>query len=235
MATGRQAAAWGVHLFTASGGVASLLAMLAIGDGRWHAALVWMAAAMVVDSFDGMLARSVDAGRVLPHFDGALLDNMVDYLGYVAVPAYFLVESRLLPADTALPAAAAVLLASSYQFAHHEAKTADHFFTGFPSFWNVAVLYLYYGGLAPGINLAVIGLLALGVFLPLRWLYPSRMTRFRGPTLAVTLAWGASVAAILVLDPPAGSTLVAASAAYVAFYVVVSLWLGGPAPGSDSR
>src|SRR5258706_11357023 len=85
----RVAAAWGVHLFTASGAVWGFLALLAIFEHDWRAMIIWMIIAMLVDSFDGMLARWADVKTYAKGIDGALLDNILDYLNYVIVPASF--------------------------------------------------------------------------------------------------------------------------------------------------
>ena len=103
--------AWSVHLFTASGAVWGMLSLLAIFNGQWSLAFAWMGAAIVVDSLDGFLARKAHVKTVLPEFDGALLDNMVDYLNYVFVPAIFLFKSNVLPEGVPLLGPAAILLA----------------------------------------------------------------------------------------------------------------------------
>ena len=55
----RIALAYGVHLFTASGALAGLLALLEATRGDLRAAALWMLAAMAIDSVDGTLARAV--------------------------------------------------------------------------------------------------------------------------------------------------------------------------------
>ena len=69
---------------------------------------------------DGALARKVGVSRVLPGFDGRRLDDLVDFLNYVIVPAVFLVATGLLPHWAW---AAAPVLASAYGFSHVQAKT----------------------------------------------------------------------------------------------------------------
>lgn len=218
-------AAWGVHLLTAVGAVVALASIEAITRADWRVAMAWMIAAMAIDSVDGTLARRVDVKGRVPHFDGALLDNIVDYLNYVFVPAFLLLRADILPQGTEWLGAAAVLLSSGYQFAQSDAKTDDHFFKGFPSFWNVAVLYLFVVGAPAGINMGILLLLAVGVFVPIHWAYPSRMLRLRTLTLALTVLWGASVVAIVWLWPGVPVWLLGASLAYVAYYGAVSLWL----------
>jgi phosphatidylcholine synthase len=217
--------AWGVHLLTASGAILGLLAIEAVIRQDWRAALAWMVLAMAVDSLDGSLARWARVKEVIPSFDGALLDNIVDYLNYVFVPALILLRAPLLPGAAGLFAAGAVLLSSGYQFCQTDAKTHDHFFKGFPSFWNVAVMYLLVLDAPPSINLAVVLLLVVGVFVPIKWAYPSRMQRLRGVTVALTALWGISVVAIVWTWPAPPRWLVGASLAYVAYYALVSLAL----------
>lgn len=221
----RTFAAWSVHAFTATGAVLSLLSLTAVMRQDWPAALGWMLGAMLVDSVDGFLARAVGVRTVLPGFDGALLDNIVDYLGYVVVPAVIVLRAGLVPAGTETIAAAGMLLASAYQFCQRDAKTEDHFFKGFPSFWNIAVLYLFFLPTPAEGNLALLALLALGAFVPARWAYPSRMSRLRGITLALTGLWGVSLAGLVLTYPDPPSWLLGVSLSYVVYYVGASLWL----------
>jgi phosphatidylcholine synthase len=136
--TARRARAFGVHVFTASGAIVALLAMRATAAGDLDQAVLWMLAALFIDGIDGTLARRWDVGRLVPQVDGRRLDDIVDYLNYVVVPAFFLIQAELVPAWAwvALP-----VLASAYGFARSDAKTADHYFLGFPSYWNVVAIY----------------------------------------------------------------------------------------------
>ena len=99
--------------------------------------------ATFVDSTDGVLARAFRVKELTPEFDGALLDNIIDYMTFVFVPALIVWQADLVP--VAFPVCAAMLMSSAYGFAHSAAKVEahDHFFTGFPSYWNIVVVYLY--------------------------------------------------------------------------------------------
>jgi phosphatidylcholine synthase len=215
--------AWSVHLFTAAGAVLGLLALAAIMRGEWRAALIWMAVAMAVDSADGTLARWAHVKQVLPHFDGALLDNMVDYLNYAVIPAFFLLAAGLLPAGWGLFGAAGIVLASGYQFCRTDAKTDDHYFTGFPSYWNVVVLYLLLLRFDAWLALAIVLFLCLMVFVPFRYVYPSRTRPFRALTLALSAAWGILCLVVMFQYPAPSTMLVWASLAYVPYYVGISV------------
>lgn len=151
-------AAWGVHAFTSCGAVAGLFAAVAVMQERWVLCFAWLGVALAIDGVDGRLARLARVSEVLPGFDGALLDNLVDYFTYVVVPALFLWRADLLPPRLAPVGAALVVLTSAYQFCQVDAKTADHYFKGWPSYWNVLALYLFLLGWNPWVNF---GLLAL--------------------------------------------------------------------------
>ncbi len=216
--------AWMAHLFTASGTIFGLLALFAILEHAWLLAFVWMAAALAVDAADGTLARRWQVRRVLPRFDGGLLDNLVDFLTYVIVPAIFLYQAGLLPPGMEVLGAGIITLASAYQFCQEDAKTEDHYFKGFPSYWNAVVFYLFFLDLPPAINLAVVVLLAILVFVPIHYAYPSRMPRYRGITVAATLAWGISCLVVLAQYPEPSPLLLWLSLLYIPFYVGVSLY-----------
>jgi phosphatidylcholine synthase len=220
---GRRLLAWAVHAFTASGAVVALLALEATARGAWREALLWMALGILIDALDGPLARLLEVKRLAPRVDGALLDNLVDYLSFVAVPAFFLLRSGLVAGGLLGPAA--ICVASAYQFAQADAKTPDHFFKGFPSYWNVLALYLYVFDTPPAWNLALVLLLAVLAFVPIRYIYPSRTVELRRTTLVLGTLWAASLAATLLLLPDAPRWLPLASLGYVAYYVVASLWL----------
>ena len=220
-----QLAAWAVHAYTASGAVMALLALVAAVDLRWREAFLWLALQMFVDSTDGVLARLVDVKTRTPRLDGARLDDLVDYLTYVVVPAFIVVRAGLVPPGWAIPVAAAMLVSSGLGFSNTEAKTADHFFTGFPSYWNVVVLYLVLLGWPPPLNVAVLLALAVLVFVPVKYVYPSRTPILRGLTIALGAAW----AAVMLLctwqidDPPRWPLW--ATLVFPAYYVALSLWI----------
>jgi phosphatidylcholine synthase len=221
--------AWGVHAFTASGAVFGFLALLAISAGEWRIAFLWMAVTIAIDGCDGVLARRAAVKRVLPGFDGELLDNMVDYFTYVVVPAFFLYSAPILPAGWGIPAAAAVILASAYQFARADAKTEDHFFTGFPSYWNIVVFYLLVLELTAAASLGIVLVLCVLVFVPFRYAYPSRTPTLRPLTIALSLVWAGFALAALVAYPHGHQLPALVSLLYVPYYLFVSVWAQRPA------
>jgi phosphatidylcholine synthase len=218
-----------VHAFTASSAAVGVLAVFASERGDAQTAFALMALTVAVDAVDGTLARAVGVKQVLPYFDGTRLDDIVDYFTWAVVPAIFLVHARLLPPGIAVPVALCLVLASAYQFCRTDAKTTgeggDYFFTGFPSYWNIVAFYLYALGWRPGTNAAIVIAFTIAVFVPIRYLYPSRMTTLRWLTIALGCVWGAAVLWVLAhLDAPPRA-LVVASLAYPVYYVGLSLAL----------
>lgn len=216
--------AWGAHLVTASGAIWGLLTLLAITNGEWRAAFAWMSMAIVVDSVDGYLARLVRVKTRLPNFDGALLDNMLDYLNYVFVPAYFLIQSHLLPQPVSLLGASLILLASSYQFCQNDAKTDDHYFKGFPSYWNILVFYLFVLNLNEWVNFAIVAALVILVFVPIKYIYPSRTGFYQTLNLAATGLWGIAIVAIMITYPHHPAWLTGLSLIFALYYTAMSLF-----------
>ncbi len=220
-----RAAAWLVHAYTASGAVAAFLAALAVIDGRYRAAFFWMFAATLVDATDGVLARTARVKVALPSFDGGRLDDIVDYLTFVFVPLLLLHRAGALPQGWGAAVASVVLLSSAYGFVAADAKTIDHFFTGFPSYWNVVALYLYAFKLGPLVNAIVLFVLSALVFVRIRYIYPSRTPVLRGLTLALAALWGAMLLVIVLSLPDAPRTLLLVSLLFPVYYAVMSLAL----------
>jgi phosphatidylcholine synthase len=218
--------AWSVHALTASGAVWAFLSILAVLDGELRLAFLWMMVAMLTDSVDGTLARWADVQAHAGRVDGALLDNIIDYLNYVVVPAFILVKGPpFLPPGFATGAAIAILLSSAYQFTQREAKTADNYFKGFPSYWNVAVVYLLVAGFDASINLAILAALNVLIFVPLKYVYPSRTTHLRRLTILLTVGFAATAAWGLAHYPVVPRWTLWVAALFFLYYVGVSIWL----------
>ena len=217
---------WLVHALTASGALAAYAAMIAVINGNLRVAFLWLTAATVIDSIDGVLARLARVKERAPMLDGARLDDIVDYLTFVFVPTFAIHHANLLPGGVmAWVVVAAVLLSSAFGFSRADAKTADHFFTGFPSYWNIVAVYMVALRLPPAANAAVLLLCAVGVFVPIGYIYPSRTVQLRRLTVGAGVVWGVMLLGVIwnLPDPPRWLTL--ASLAYPIYYFALSLAL----------
>ena len=183
--------AWLAHLYTGLGAPVALLAMLAVIDGDYRSTFIWLGVQIFIDATDGVLARALRVKERLPYFDGARLDDIIDYLCYVFIPVLLLLHAGLLPARWGVAVGAAVLIASAYGFSQTAAKvkTTDFFFTGFPSYWNLVALYLFLLGLRVEVNAVVLLIFAVLVFVPLRYVYPSRTETLSGLTNTLGVLW----------------------------------------------
>src|SRR5918993_1899958 len=113
----QRAVAWSVHLYTATGALTGFAAVISTVAADYRTAFLWLVAATFVDASDGVLARLARVKERIPEFDGARLDDIVDYLTYVFVPVLMVHHARLLPENWGAAVAALVLLSSAYGFA----------------------------------------------------------------------------------------------------------------------
>ncbi len=219
-------AAWSVHLYTGLGAVLGFLGLEAIARDQYALAFLWMAVATLIDSTDGSLARRFHVKQVLPTFDGSRLDDIVDYLNYVVVPVVLAYDAELVPPTLwGRLVCAAPLLASGYGFCQIDAKTEDHFFKGFPSYWNVVVFYLYVLGLPTWLNVCTLLVFSVLVFVPIRYLYPSRNPVARRTTILLGMIWGVLLFVLLAQFPQPSKALGWSSLFFPIYYIALSVHL----------
>jgi phosphatidylcholine synthase len=218
--------AWAVHAFTALGLIAAAAIAVRVvegGDARFVEAFWLMIAATAIDAVDGPLARYARVQQVLPGFDGRRLDDLIDFVNYTCLPLLLIWRAGLLPAEWSwgllLP-----LIASAYGFSQADAKTADGFFLGFPSYWNVVAFYLYFLKLDAGWNLGIVTVLSILTFVPLRYFYPTQPGLANRLTCALAGIWGLSLIVILILPRNAGMPWLVGSLIFPLGYLALS-WI----------
>lgn len=217
--------AWLAHLYTATGALLAFLAATDIFEHDYRTAFLWLYLAVVVDSTDGVVARAARVSDRLPWFSGSKLDDIVDYVTYVFVPTLFVWRALLVPDRWSVPVAAAMLLSSAYGFSREDAKTPDHFFTGFPSYWNVVVFYLFVARWSSEVNAAILLALSVLVFVPIRYVYPSRTPRWQTLTLALCTVWAVLMLVMLWQFPAVSRPIFMASLVFPVYYTGFSLAL----------
>ena len=219
----RTAAAFAVHVFTACGAACALLALMAAVRAGWPEMFAWLGAALVIDGLDGTFARRLGVARLLPRWSGDVLDFVVDFTTYVFVPAYAIVASGLLPQSAAIPLGLIITVTGALYFADRRMKTHDSYFRGFPALWNVAAFYLFALKPAPWLGAAAILVLATATFVPIHFVHPVRVARWRLFNLVALVAWAALAAFALLqnLDPPVWAAAILAAIAI--YFVIVGL------------
>lgn len=219
-------AAISVHVYTALGVVLALLMVHMSYAGEVEIVLWLFLAAMIIDGSDGFLARHFRVKEVMPEFDGALLDNIIDYITYAFSPMVLLWSTGYLPEGWLGGVVASVpLLASCFQFCRSDAKTDDHFFVGFPSYWNIAAFYLIVLGASTAATTTTVLILTVLVFIPVKYVYPSRTETAWWLTMTLTTVWLVLYAVILLQYPSPSLWLIALSGGYVLYYAALSLRL----------
>lgn len=227
----RLLSAWAVHFFTATAACMGVMTLIHIYQHQYVYALWFMAGAVIVDALDGTFARLLRVKLVLPKMDGALLDNMVDYLNYVITPCFFLfVKSDMLPGSIALWLIMAIVMTSAYQFCQIDAKTPDHFFKGFPCYWNIVIFYMYIFNTQALTNAIILISLCCLIFVPVKYVYPSRLDYLtESKPLKVcmhifSIIYAISSGFILWQYPNTNPITLFLSLSYVLVYLVLSIY-----------
>ncbi|WP_261971060.1 CDP-alcohol phosphatidyltransferase family protein [Prosthecodimorpha staleyi] len=178
-----------IHAFTASGIVLAMLAAVSAYKLDWQAFFAWLGIALFVDGVDGPIARRFHVERNLPTISGAALDFVVDYVTYVFLPAFALATGGFTSAPIALALAGVIVFTSALYFADTRMKMKNNAFRGFPAVWN-GVVFLFFVFRPPTeVIVGVTLLLAVLTFLPVAFVHPVRVERWRPLTLAVTVVW----------------------------------------------
>lgn len=221
---------WLIHLFTASGACVGALALWEIYQHHFTIAFWLMALTIIIDVLDGIFARSINIKQAVPEIDGALLDNIVDFLNYTIVPCFVLLVSDLLPENWRMVCVSSIILAAAYQFTQIDAKTSDHFFKGFPSYWNISVFYIFFMQTNALTNLILLLTLAFLSFIPIKYVYPTRLEYLtsnkylRFVMLCISLIWGAATLGLLFTYPEKNHLLMLISGGYTILYLGISVY-----------
>jgi phosphatidylcholine synthase len=215
--------AWLVHLYTATGLIAAFAAFRALMEGDVRSVFLWQGAALSIDATDGPLARRWEVRRWTPAFDGRKLDDIVDYLNYTFIPVLFAYRFELVlgPWVVVLPL---VLIASAYGFCQVASKTDDGYFTGFPNYWNLVVLYIYLLGAPPWASSLTLGVFAVLIFVPVKYM------TWKSPllprlTLTLSLIWFLLLGALVIWFESLPGWLTWVSLIYPAYHLGVSFYL----------
>lgn len=199
-----QVRAFSVHLLTASGSFLAFLSLVAASENNWTAMFLWLGLALFVDGIDGPIARKLEVKYVLPNWSGELLDNIIDYVTYVLIPAFALYQSGFMGHGLSFLSGAIIVISSAIYYADTGMKTNENFFKGFPVVWNMVVFTLFIVGPGEWTAFGIVVVSAILSFMPLNFLHPVRVARLRPLNLTIFLLWCAfGVAGIFYhMEPP---------------------------------
>ena len=199
-----------IHVLTASGAACALMAMIAAANDMWQTMFMWLGLALTLDGIDGPLARKTKISKVLPRWSGETLDLVVDFVTYVFVPAYAIAVGGFLPGAWGIFAGLAIVVTSAIYFADNNMKTEDNYFRGFPAIWNIAAFYLFLMTPAPWIATLFVAALVVLTFLPVPFIHPVRVRRFRKLNIALLIVWSLLATAAILNNMSAGWPVTAA-------------------------
>lgn len=189
-----------VHLLTISGAALGFLSLLAAVRADWPVMFAWLGVSLVVDGFDGMIARRFQVAERLPRWSGETLDLVVDFVTYVFVPAYAIAASGVLPQSTGVGAGIVIVVTGALYFADRRMKTEDNYFRGFPATWSPVAFYLILLQPAPWVSLAIVVACAVATFIPIPFVHPFRVVRLRVLSVAMLALWSALAVIALTSD-----------------------------------
>lgn len=184
-----QARAFSVHLLTASGSFLAFLSLVAASEKQWTAMFGWLGLALLVDGIDGPIARKLQVKYVLPTWSGELLDNIIDYVTYVLIPAFALYQSGFMGEGLSFLSGAIIVVSSAIYYADTGMKTKENFFKGFPVVWNMLIFTLFIVKPGEWTAFTIVVISAVISFLPIYFLHPVRVARLRPLNLTIFLIW----------------------------------------------
>ena len=212
--------AFSVHILTASGSFLAFLGVVAAAEKHFVDMFWWLGLALFVDGIDGPIARKVRVKEVLPNWSGDTLDNIIDYVTYVLLPAFALYQSDMIGEPWSFVAAGAIVVSSAIYYADTGMKTEEYFFSGFPVVWNMVVFTLFVIGATETTASILVFVSVVLTFLPINFLHPVRVKRLRRMNILVLVIWSAlSIYALLLhfTTPTWVAYGVAASGLYLYF------------------
>ena len=217
----KKVAAYGVHLFTACGAALGLWALILIFNGFYQKTLWVLAAAAVVDSVDGALARLAQTKKYAGAIDGGLMDNIVDFITWTMAPLLWIYATMQLPIWVLLICATA----SIFGFSNTQAKTDDHFFRGFPSYWNIVVVYIFLLQLPTTFASVILLMFAFSTFMPIKFVYPTRTSFLRTLTLMLGSVFVLQFLALIYFFDKSPLILIYSSFLFPVYYFGLSFYL----------
>ena len=196
--------AFSVHILTATGSYMAFLALVAAAESRFVDLWWWLAVAMLIDGIDGPIARKLNVKEVLPNWSGVMLDNVIDYVTYVLIPAFALYQSGMIGEPLSFVAAGLMVVSSAIYYADMGMKTDENFFSGFPVVWNMLVFTLFVINASEVVAFTIVLIAVVATFLPINFLHPVRVARLRPLNLTIFTVWSllSGYALLLHFDSP---------------------------------
>ena len=186
-----------VHFLTGSGIIFSFLALVSVIEGYKLQTFMFLGVALIIDIIDGTLARRYKIDVIFPNIDGKTLDTIIDYINYILIPCIMLYKFNYLPQNFSLIIPIVILCISLYSYINVKLIDASFSYLGFPSIWNIILLYLEILSFNKWINLLIIIFFVFLKFVPFKVLHPMRFPKLKKTN--ITLLFGTIFTSLVLL------------------------------------
>ena len=186
-----------VHFLTGSGIIFSFLALVSVIEGYKLQTFMFLGVALIIDIIDGTLARKYKIDVIFPNIDGKTLDTIIDYINYILIPCIMLYKFNYLPQNFSLIIPIVILCISLYSYINIKLIDASFSYLGFPSIWNIILLYLEILSFNKWINLLIIIFFVFLKFIPFKVLHPMRFPKLKKTN--ITLLFGTIFTSLVLL------------------------------------
>ena len=186
-----------VHFLTGSGIIFSFLALVSVIEGYKLQTFMFLGVALIIDIIDGSLARRYKIDVIFPNIDGKTLDTIIDYINYILIPCIMLYKFNYLPQNFSLIIPIVILCISLYSYINIKLIDASFSYLGFPSIWNIILLYLEILSFNKWINLLIIIFFVFLKFVPFKVLHPMRFPKLKKTN--ITLLFGTIFTSLVLL------------------------------------
>ena len=188
---------WSVHLFTCSGLIAGFFALISIFKNDGTSAFLFLGLALLIDAFDGALARKFKVSIFVKNIDGKMLDSVIDFFNYIIIPCVIIYWFKFVPTPFEIIIPLIILIISAISYSNNNLMTSDNFYKGFPCIWNILLFYLYLFDLSETYNLFVISACILLKFIPMKFIHPLKVNKYRKYSAIFMVLWFISSLKIL--------------------------------------
>ena len=189
--------AWSVHLLTCSGLIAGFLALICVFKNDETSAFLFLGLALLIDAVDGTLARKFKVSIFVKNIDGKMLDSVIDFFNYIIIPSVMIYWFKFVPSPFEIIIPSIILIVSAISYSNNNLMTSDNFYKGFPCIWNILLFYLYLFDLTQVYNLFLISACILLKFIPIKFIHPLRVNKYRRYSAVFMVLWFVSSFKIL--------------------------------------
>ena len=181
--------AWSVHLLTCSGLIAGFLALICVFKNDETSAFLFLGLALLIDAVDGTLARKFKVTVFVKNIDGKMLDSVIDFFNYIIIPSVMIYWFKFVPTPFEIIIPSIILIISAISYSNNKLMTPDNFYKGFPCIWNILLFYLFLFDLSETYNLFLISACILLKFIPIKFIHPLRVNKYKRYSAVFMVLW----------------------------------------------